>query len=931
MKIEDIIELIQDKMADFDSNIDTSEGSVFYQTVLNPLLDRANQPTIYSDPAAYIRSVIHDYNDELDVSPGSSIDQLVIQPVSYMIETLREHLNWAIAAHDPSKAKDLTGEELDELGKTYFIERTLGTYSRIARARVYFYSPRPVVLTTDVELINSDGDIFVPETIGQSFSSADFTLAGSLYYIEFAVIATEVGPKSINEHTLKSVRGIPGAIKADNVTTQSSDTEIGDILGTDEVTKDDFVSTVLPQAISQRSTVTERYIRALMLSLASDYVDIAIASSGDAIMERDLVFAKDIYNPTSIPFSVESTYLGNLSNKQFHIGNMADVYLKPKALNAVTETVSNVGPQKYGVLMSAIDNNTSDTSSTIRSIKTPSGFQGRFAISVGHAAIFKGTDSNGNPITLCGYVVKTEYAAIYIWVENWAAVSPDPSKGYSNFVFYRNQPLYTKPESASGTDATFSPSLFSNYPLFANPILIFYDSSNSVGVANVTGVGVDSSSTLIDYSYSIEGESSFDSTAIESVFILPSLWDTSDCSMKAFFINPYRIKSIGDMTDDNGDHSFSPAQETIISNFLSNSTITNPPIYVPDCTTTNNDGSCYCTTLSIWPDVSNACYLTRKENESDNFSSKGIIKGLSINGIPLQQMTPLGFKWNDDGKYLILYGKAGAMVSGSSYMPVAFDIKVTGTESTLILEYSTDSGNKLEVETITTSASPTREDTNFFYELPVDFTPTNATKDNLVNAYFPIDFTTPNIVIPGFQLFPAYNRNTYFYNKNYSNSYEGETIILLSSKIYDVAEDGTTSGVDTIGSTLTVKIDTSPLLYLAQNMFDDESYRVITADILARIAEIGDIYTNVTASGNSDDLKNSLISYINGLTLNDSIDISDLIQITKSSRVKLPWYIYVLIHKFSGMKRVYVVGDSISNEVYTAYYTNKDNIEVSSA
>jgi len=91
----------------------------------------------------YIKEKIKTTNADIDTSPGSVFYDLLINPLSVVLEDYRTQHETILANESATSASDLSEDALDALGVNFLVERTAGTK---ATGYVTFYYSQPVTL-----------------------------------------------------------------------------------------------------------------------------------------------------------------------------------------------------------------------------------------------------------------------------------------------------------------------------------------------------------------------------------------------------------------------------------------------------------------------------------------------------------------------------------------------------------------------------------------------------------------------------------------------------------------------------------------------------------------------------------------------------------------------------------------------------------------
>lgn len=315
-----LLELFQELMSAYDPDIDTSEGSGFYEAVMRPLLQRVGPDPLEGDAEEFVAAVLDaEYGDELDTGPLSDLRRLLIQPLSVVVRAWRREASQNRATRSLQDYELMTREELSARLSDFFITlRSGGTVQ--TSVRVYFSAARAQTFTPSTRFFTGSGLNFYPTNqVSITREEMSFQVENGEFFVDVSVEAEEAGSSYVIEAgEIIGVDGIPGVVR---VTNRSSAAPVED-----DETKAEAVERAL-ESITQRTLTTARGIRVTLPEDLGSYDDIRVVEAGDPLMQRDLLFG-----PTSlsgIPGGVRGKTSPNLSGgASIHVGGHTDVYLR---------------------------------------------------------------------------------------------------------------------------------------------------------------------------------------------------------------------------------------------------------------------------------------------------------------------------------------------------------------------------------------------------------------------------------------------------------------------------------------------------------------------------------------------------------------------------------------------------------------------------
>jgi len=337
-------EFIEERMAVYDSDIDTDSGSEFDQLVIVPLLNRLGPDTTETDAEQIVIDRVRTHDPTISVDVGSGIRDGLITPLGAILEPFRRAVNLVLLRNSWTNVESMTNEEADILAENVFYYRDEGEKS-IGSIRLKFASPRDVSVT--LQNVAYAGSLrFVP-TLPQSISRLEMTaqMTGAYYYMDVSMIAEQAGEEyNVEAGTISEIDGVTGVVGVE----QLADFRDGRTTQTNLELRD-----AAQTSIVVRNLVTERSILTVLPD-QEHYPEIGailVVGRMDPAMSRDLV-----YGPASIGGIPQGIKGGSAPDivvgEKFHMGGFTDIWAAPSASTSdVTESIDVKNISDEGALV----------------------------------------------------------------------------------------------------------------------------------------------------------------------------------------------------------------------------------------------------------------------------------------------------------------------------------------------------------------------------------------------------------------------------------------------------------------------------------------------------------------------------------------------------------------------------------------------------
>lgn len=275
---DELKSFIKSRLLAFDPTIDVSDGAPVYFEVIDPIIARVGVDPLSLDTKTFITQRIQEAFP--DIYTSGAFEDLVINPIIVVIEKLTQEIKSIKFGQSLNNPELLSDEEVDILGSKYFETRRQGNFST-AVVRVYYPTPRSLVITTDTVFRTSSGLRFFPIN-NQTISSAQmlFNKEGFEYFIDVAVVAEGEGDQyNVDRGEINSVEDLQNPIRVFNTNKASG--------GLSRESNTDFLIRI-ENSRGEQSLVTKRGATAKTLN---DFTirGLEIIGAGEEGMDRDIL------------------------------------------------------------------------------------------------------------------------------------------------------------------------------------------------------------------------------------------------------------------------------------------------------------------------------------------------------------------------------------------------------------------------------------------------------------------------------------------------------------------------------------------------------------------------------------------------------------------------------------------------------------------
>lgn len=282
MAIRDIEAFIRERAAQWDPNLDLTDGSPFDVQVIQPLVRRLGIDPFTVDLPTFLDARLRQAYPELAVSEGDAITDLLVKPATVLFDPIvREvtRVRRSLSFRDPATQ---TVEEAEALGANLFAERNVGEFAR-GVARVFFGQPQNISISP-VNFITSRGGLRFFPTQVQTIRTDEMVLNladDGTYYFDVDVIAENAGDEyNIGVNQLVSIANVEAAVRVSNLRRFQR--------GEPAETAEDFIDRAQGE-LTEKSLVTIRGIAAKLTKSFPELRRLNVVGFNDPEMDRDII------------------------------------------------------------------------------------------------------------------------------------------------------------------------------------------------------------------------------------------------------------------------------------------------------------------------------------------------------------------------------------------------------------------------------------------------------------------------------------------------------------------------------------------------------------------------------------------------------------------------------------------------------------------
>ena len=282
--MSDFTNYVTQRLLTYDPTLDVSEGSVLKAIVIDPIVDTLGADPLDTDASQLMRSKLLEAFPDLTLGAGDALVDIVINAASLFVEPYRAELSRIARSQSLADPSSLSVEDIDALASNWAVSRITGARSRVT-VTVTLSNLRDVSVNAGIRFLTADGLAFRP--VGNyTITAADIrsTSSSGVYSVLIDCISEQSGTTyNIDANQI---------VASQNMNNVASVTNVRPGLGGVDEESGEAFATRLVQVINERSLVSDRGIRAKVLSDNSNIDRVEVVGFGDTEMTRDAVDAE---------------------------------------------------------------------------------------------------------------------------------------------------------------------------------------------------------------------------------------------------------------------------------------------------------------------------------------------------------------------------------------------------------------------------------------------------------------------------------------------------------------------------------------------------------------------------------------------------------------------------------------------------------------
>lgn len=278
---DDLRDFVEERLLDFNPDIDLSEGSPAQNEVIDPIVRRFTPDPFEMDVPTFIKTRLEQEYPGLNKEDGEALADLLIKPIEALLDPLIREVEFLRKNKSLIEPDLLAPAEGDALMGNFFVSRNTGTKS-IGQVRVSFNAPTAISIGVGNEAGTDSGLKFLPR-YPQEISAEQmlFNQDGNLFYADFAYEAEKEGDEyNVDANTITSIANIPTAVKVRNLNRFRD--------GVPEESTLSFIDRG-ESSLTERSLVVPRGAIARLFDQFGDLQHLQVVGFKDSEMDRDII------------------------------------------------------------------------------------------------------------------------------------------------------------------------------------------------------------------------------------------------------------------------------------------------------------------------------------------------------------------------------------------------------------------------------------------------------------------------------------------------------------------------------------------------------------------------------------------------------------------------------------------------------------------
>ena len=281
MSLADYEVFFRERLSVWNGALDVSPGSPIDTMVVQPLLRRLGTDPFTVDAATFIITRLSQELPEIAIGNGDGIEDLLMKPVLLLWDPIIREIQRIKNARGFNDPETLALEEAEALGSSFFIRRDTGEVSK-GPCRIYYAQPQKETITAANFATSKRGLHYFP-TGQQSITSQEMSLnkEGDLFYFDVTMTAESPGDEyNIEPGELTTIANVNAAVRITNKVrfrdgrpAENAATYVGRI----------------ERSLSEKSLVSLRGIAAVLGESLPEISRLGVVGFNDPEMQRDVI------------------------------------------------------------------------------------------------------------------------------------------------------------------------------------------------------------------------------------------------------------------------------------------------------------------------------------------------------------------------------------------------------------------------------------------------------------------------------------------------------------------------------------------------------------------------------------------------------------------------------------------------------------------
>jgi len=129
--MSDFTNYVTQRLLTYDPTLDVSEGSVLKAIVIDPIVDTLGADPLDTDASQLMRSKLLEAFPDLTLGAGDALVDIVINAASLFVEPYRAELSRIARSQSLADPSSLSVEDIDALASNWAVSRITGARSRV--------------------------------------------------------------------------------------------------------------------------------------------------------------------------------------------------------------------------------------------------------------------------------------------------------------------------------------------------------------------------------------------------------------------------------------------------------------------------------------------------------------------------------------------------------------------------------------------------------------------------------------------------------------------------------------------------------------------------------------------------------------------------------------------------------------------------------